>query len=72
MNLLWGLINSLQISVRSPLMRLKFPSHCQSFFSTLFIVTNFDIIPSTTLNYLLFKMDPSDPINDRFNDMDIF
>jgi hypothetical protein len=28
MNLLWGLINSLQISVRSPLMTLRFPSHC--------------------------------------------
>ena len=32
-------------------------------------MTNFDIIPSTFLNSLLFNMDTTDPINDRFNEM---
>lgn len=47
-------------------MKLKFPDHTQSFFSTLFLVTNFDIIPSQVLNSYIFKMNSTNSFNDRF------
>lgn len=72
MSLLWGLINSLQISVRSPLMFIAYPSNAESFFSTLFVVTNFDIIPSQTLNTYLFRTNMTMPRNLRFETLDIF
>ncbi|TNV85993.1 hypothetical protein FGO68_gene6892 [Halteria grandinella] len=54
MQLLWGLINSLQLVVRTPLMGMNFPSHTKAFFSTFVMLTNFDILPSTALNSLIF------------------
>jgi hypothetical protein len=72
MQFLWSLINSLQICVRSPLMSILFPDFCYSFFSTLFIVTNFDMIPSPYLNQLLFAQNGTEALNIRFEEMDIF
>ncbi len=72
MNLLWGLVNSLQITVRSPLIQVNFPENAQTFFSTLFMVTNFDIIPSDVMNGLIFAMGDSQPMNSRFGKLDIF
>jgi hypothetical protein len=72
MSFLWSLINSLQICVRTPLMNIVFPDFCKSFFSVMFVVTNFDMIPSSYLNQLLFDQNQTAPLNYRFEEMDIF
>ncbi|TNV85964.1 hypothetical protein FGO68_gene16628 [Halteria grandinella] len=68
MQLLWSLINSLQLLVRTPLMNLNFPSQIKVFFNSFVMVTNFDILPSQELNELLFKFDHIE-YEERFSEM---
>ncbi|TNV85876.1 hypothetical protein FGO68_gene7100 [Halteria grandinella] len=68
MQLLWGLINSLQLVVRTPLMGMKFPSHTKAFFSSFVMLTNFDILPSSDLNELVFGFE-SDEYEDNYTDL---
>ncbi|TNV85800.1 hypothetical protein FGO68_gene17649 [Halteria grandinella] len=68
LQLLWGLINSLQLVVRTPLMGMKFPSHTKAFFSSFIMLTNFDILPSTNLNELVFGYDSAE-YEENFSDL---
>lgn len=69
MQLLWGLINSLQLLVRTPLMNLNFPLSTKLFFNNFVMVTNFDILPSQELNAYFFNFHESDEFNERFSEM---
>ncbi|TNV85548.1 hypothetical protein FGO68_gene9769 [Halteria grandinella] len=68
LQLLWGLINSLQLVVRTPLMGMKFPSNAKSFFSSFVLITNFDILPSQDLNTLFFNFNKVE-YQDQFSDL---
>ncbi|TNV85626.1 hypothetical protein FGO68_gene8554 [Halteria grandinella] len=68
LQLLWGMINSLQLVVRTPLMGMKFPSHTKAFFSSFVMLTNFDILPSQELNEVVFGFE-SVEYEDNFTDL---
>ncbi|TNV85408.1 hypothetical protein FGO68_gene10025 [Halteria grandinella] len=70
MELLWGLINSLQLLVRTPLINLdQFPPLTKKFFISFLTVTNMDLLPSSQLNEYLFGNYVNDEFEQRFTEM---
>jgi hypothetical protein len=46
MNLLWGLVNALQLIVALPLFAVNFPANAQLFFSFLQNIASFNVFPA--------------------------
>ncbi|CDW78616.1 UNKNOWN [Stylonychia lemnae] len=75
LQLIWGLINSLQIIVHLPLLPFEFPSNAKSFFVMLFQAARFNFIPPDTFTSVFFNGqddNEEEPFNQRFFDMYIF
>jgi len=72
LNLLWGLVNALQLIVCIPLFNINFPGNAQIFFSMLINIAQFNVFPSQKMLFF-FHFNETDPsYNDQFNNMDIF
>lgn len=57
LNLVWSLMNTMQIIVHLPLVNLSFPSNAQTI-SVMFVsLANFDVVPHGYLNYKTFDFD---------------
>ena len=63
--MLWGMINTVQIIVLTPLLNVRFAANGKMFFSTLISMANFDIFPCDMMyNWLLsFEDVPMDKTN---------
>jgi len=59
MNLLWSLLNSLQIIVSMPLLNLKFPFHAEYISSILNDVANIKVLKVNSLNKRILDFDKS-------------
>ena len=55
MNLLWSMMNTLQIIVHLPLINLAFPKNAQAFSAIFLSLAQFDILPHSNINPALFK-----------------
>ena len=67
LNLLWALLNSLQIIVVMPLMNLNMPSDVISLNKVLNKIANFAVIPIEKYNHLVLNFSPNHKTkNDRF------
>ena len=53
LTLLWGLINSLQLVTFFPLLNLLFPVNAKIYFTILFEIGTFDLIPTEALEEIL-------------------
>ena len=56
LNLIWGLINALQIIVFMPMLNVYFPANAFSLTMKLLELAQFDLLPSDKLNSLVFDL----------------
>ena len=70
MHYMVGWINSLQIIIHLPMMRILIPSNVNVFFQTIIPVVTFDIIPPewSTEHIMEFEEFPDEQFTKSFND----
>lgn len=56
MQMLWGMINVMQLIVNMPLLNVQFPENASFFYSLIIQISSFDIIPSTILVWFKSKI----------------
>ena len=66
LNLLWSLLNSLQVIVMLPLLKTNFPSNAYLLSQTLNKVANFNVIPMQKINEMILKYEVTRPKNENF------
>lgn len=66
LNLLWSLLNSLQVIVTLPLLKTNFPSNAYFLCQTLNKVANFNVIPMEALNRMILVYEDTKPKNENF------
>ena len=64
--MLWGTINTLQLIVLSTLFTLNFPDNCIVLFNIVADISQFSLIPTSTIVNRLYSFEDSDPVNDNF------
>ena len=68
LSLLWGLINSLQLVTHFPLTNVIFPKNAKTYFSVMFEIGNFDLIPTEQLEgYLDDEIGEADKSENTFD-----
>lgn len=78
LQILWGLINVLQLIVNMPLLNLHFPTNSLFFYSLLLDITNFDIIPKGFIDSIFIIEQDSENgaddenVSESFESQDIF
>jgi hypothetical protein len=55
LQLLWGLINVLQLITSLPLLNIEFPANAANFYGVLSNLANFNLIPTGTINSYVFS-----------------
>ena len=55
MNLLWGMVNTLQLIIHLPLLAVYFPQNCQLFFTFITDIVNFSLIPTDKIMDKMFQ-----------------
>ena len=73
--LLWGMLNVIQLIVSMPLINVSFPANTSMFYSLIMNMAQFNLLPSVQINKSLFNIDDqesTDNVPDNFQMMDIF
>eukprot|EP00347_Sterkiella_histriomuscorum_P013267 403365371 len=70
--MVWGMINTLQIVVLASLFNITFPGNTIYFFQMVSQISSFQIIPTDQFVEYFFDFTETQPINDNFDTMDIF
>jgi hypothetical protein len=60
LQMLWGMINVMQIIVHMPMLNVQFPSNAVMFYSFIIDISNFDIIPTEKIKSLIFSFSASE------------
>ena len=68
---LWGMINTLQIIVHMPLLKIRFPANSYLLFSLISQIAQFDLLPFKDINSNLFDVEEVE-YDDMFTALDIF
>ena len=63
--LLWGMLNVIQLIINMPLLNVDFPSNTVFFYSLLMTMAQFDILPSKTINANILIFDTSTMSSDN-------
>ena len=66
LNLVWCIINSLQVVFHAPLMTIYFPGSCSLIYSEMIRVVNFDFLPSQSILSHFITLPEKEPWNDQF------
>ena len=68
MQLLWGMVNTLQLIIHMPLLQVYFPPNCEYFFTFIVDIVSFSLIPiDKILNKVFaFKNVTSDAMSQSF------
>ena len=68
MQLLWGMVNTLQLIIYMPLLQVYFPQNCVYFFTFIVDIVNFSIIPTDKIldKVFAFKNLTSDAMSQSF------
>ena len=71
MNLLWGMVNTLQLIIHLPLISVYFPQNCQLFFSFIVDIVNFSLIPTDKImnKIFSFKNSTSEAMGNNFKSL---
>lgn len=67
MQLLWGLIRSLQLFILSTLIQIPFPSSAFTFFNVCMAFASLDVFSGEKLYNLILDFTPTEPISDNFD-----
>lgn len=57
LNMLWAILNSLQLIIHLPLFSFQFPSNAYSFFSQVISIATFDLIETKGWIHTMFSLD---------------
>lgn len=55
LQLLWALVNVMQLLLVMPLINVNFPVNAATFYGYLIDIANFDILPVETINHAMYK-----------------
>ena len=55
--LLWSMLNVVQLIINMPLMNVNFPSNAILFYNLLMTMAQFNILPSNSINQQVFNID---------------
>lgn len=66
------MMNALQLMIYIGLVNLAFPLNVKNMFSVLLSFVNFDLFKIDDLNAEIYDLNDDHPLNERFNDFDIF
>lgn len=66
------MISYTALIVHLPLLNINYPANANIFFGSIISLTTFDVLPHETLNDFVFNFSKTDPLNDRFDVLDIF
>ncbi len=72
MQYLWGLINTLQIILHVPIVRLYFPPHAKILYAFLIDIAQFDLVNTDALDNYFFDFEKEDAYSDEYSELDIF
>lgn len=72
LNYLWGMINTLQIIVKIPLLQISFPSNAFMFYIFINNIAAFDIIPVNSIYSQMFSFTETLPFSTNLDNLDIF
>jgi hypothetical protein len=71
LQMLWGMINVMQIIVKMPLLNITFPQNAATFYTFITDVSSFDILPTDTINAYLFSFSDQKEDDPNFEKMGI-
>ena len=63
--LLWGMLNVIQLIINMPLLNVDFPSNTVFFYNFLMTMAQFNILPSNTINANILNFDTSTMASDN-------
>ena len=66
LNIVWCVINSLQVVFHAPLMNIYFPGSCSLLYSEMINVVNFDFLPSQQILSLFMDLPEKEPWDAKF------
>ena len=69
LNMLWGMVNVLQLIVKMPLLNITFPQNAAVFYTFISSVSNFDLLPTDKINDYLFNVTKKKEIDLNFDTM---
>eukprot|EP00347_Sterkiella_histriomuscorum_P009028 403342805 len=72
LQMLWGMINTVQMIVHMPLINIDFPANTMLFYSLLFEISNFQLVPSDDINTQIFDFSETEDTQQNFQLLDIF
>ena len=55
LQMLWGMVNVMQLIIKMPLLNITFPQNAATFYSFLTSVANFDLMPTDKINNYMFN-----------------
>jgi hypothetical protein len=61
LQMLWGLINVMQLIVNMPLLNIQFPQNAVTFYTFIQSVSSFNIIPTDDIKAALFSFTEAEP-----------
>ena len=69
LNQLWGMINSLQIVVHTPLVDVSFPENAKLVYKQMILVATFDVLPTDDWFPEWFDLPEADSFSESFADL---
>ena len=66
------MINQMQIITHLPLNNVQMPQNAKDFYLVILDMANFNIVPSEDILNVIFNIHDTYPLNDNFDEMDIF
>ena len=69
MQLIWSMMNALQIIVHLPLLSLSFPQNAKQMSFIFMDLAEFDVLPHGWLNPAFFNFDNPEPISEKFSEV---
>ena len=69
LQMLWGMINVMQLIVKMPLLNVTFPSNAATFYTFITDIASFDLLPMDKINSFIFRFTEENQNDENFKEM---
>lgn len=69
LQMLWGMINVMQLIVKMPLMNVTFPANAVTFYTFITDIASFDLLPMDKINSVIFHFTDEKQKDSNFKEM---
>ncbi len=69
LQMLWGMINVMQLIVKMPLMNVTFPANAVTFYTFISDIASFDLLPMDKINAKIFNFTAEEQKDTNFKEM---